>query len=110
MGGRLHQALAPLRSHPLVGDIRGRGLLAGIEFVADRETKAPYPRKLKVAERVTDAALKAGLVIWPNVGQADGTNGDLVCLAPPFVVTDAEMDEMIARFGRALDAAYQSLS
>ena len=110
MGGRLHQALAPLRSHPLVGDIRGRGLLAGIEFVADRETKAPYPRKLKVAERVTDAALEAGLVIWPNVGQADGTNGDLVCLAPPFVVTDAEMDEMIARFGRALDAAYQSLS
>ena len=110
MGGRLHQALAPLRSHPLVGDIRGRGLLAGIEFVADRKTKAPYPRKLKVAERVTDAALEAGLVIWPNVGQADGTNGDLVCLAPPFVVTDAEMDEMIARFGRALDVAYQSLS
>ena len=110
MGSRLHQLLEPIRRHPLVGDIRGRGLLAGIEFVADRGTKAPYPRKAKIAERVTDAALDAGLIVWPNVGQADGSAGDLVCLAPPFVVTDAEMDEMIARFGRALDVVYQSLS
>ncbi len=110
MGGRLHQSLDPIRRHPLVGDVRGRGLLAGIEFVADRGTKAPYPRKAKIAERVTEAALDAGLIVWPNVGQADGTAGDLVCLAPPFVVTDAEMDEMIARLGRALDVVYQSLS
>jgi len=110
MGGRLHDLLAPFRSHPLVGDIRGRGLLAGIEFVADQATRAAYPRRLKVAERVTDAALDAGLVVWPNVGQADGTDGDLVCLAPPFVVTDAELDEMIARFGRALGVVHQSLS
>lgn len=109
-GERLHQLLAPVRSHPLVGDVRGRGLLAGIEFVADRTAKRPFARKLKVAERVTDAALDAGLMVWPNVGQADGTDGDLVCLAPPFVVTDAEMDEMIVRFSRALDVAYQSLS
>ncbi len=103
MGAVLHERLGPFRDHPLVGDIRGRGLLAGIEFVADRATRAPFPRAAKIAETFTDLAQDEGLVVWPNVGQADGTNGDLVCLAPPFVVTDEELDEMMIRFGRALD-------
>ncbi|MBI3790862.1 MAG: aspartate aminotransferase family protein [Gemmatimonadetes bacterium] len=103
MGARLHAALAPLRDHPLVGDVRGRGLLAGIELVADRATRAPFPRAQGVADRVADAALAEGLVCWPHAGGADGVNGDVVCLAPPFVVSDAELLEMVARLERALE-------
>lgn len=103
MGEVLHQELAPLRELPYVGDIRGRGLLAGIEFVADKATRAPFPRKLKFAETFGEEALAAGLMTWPNMGQADGTNGDLSCLAPPFVIEESEIDELVRRFVVALD-------
>jgi adenosylmethionine-8-amino-7-oxononanoate aminotransferase len=103
MGAKLQQSLQRFKDHPLVGDIRGRGLLAGIELVQDRATKAPFPRSAKVAETFVDLALDEGLVVWPNIGQADGDNGDLVCLAPPFVVTDQELEEILVRFGKTLD-------
>jgi adenosylmethionine-8-amino-7-oxononanoate aminotransferase len=85
-----------------VGDVRGRGLLAGIEFVADPQTREPLPRSAAFAETFTQAALDAGLVVWPNVGHADGRNGDLVMLAPPFVVTEDQIDEIVALCARAL--------
>jgi adenosylmethionine-8-amino-7-oxononanoate aminotransferase len=102
MGRVLHQRLARLRQLPLVGDVRGRGLLAGIEFVADPETREPLPRSAVFAETFTQAALDAGLVVWPNIGHADGSNGDLVMLAPPFVVTEDQIDEIVELFDRAL--------
>jgi adenosylmethionine-8-amino-7-oxononanoate aminotransferase len=102
MGRVLHRRLAGLRGLPFVGDVRGRGLLAGIEFVADPETREPLPRSAAFAETFTQAALDAGLVVWPNVGHADGRNGDLVMLAPPFVVTEDQIDEIVALFARAL--------
>lgn len=102
MGEVFHRKLRPLLDLPHVGDIRGRGLLAGIEFVADKGSRAPIPRKEKFAERFAEAALAEGLMTWPNMGQADGTNGDLSCLAPPFVISEAEIDELVARFTRAL--------
>jgi len=102
MGALLHQKLELLRDHPLVGDVRGRGLLAGIELVQDRASRAPFPRSAKLAERLVDAAMTEGLIIWPNTGHADGTNGDLVTLAPPFVVTEDELDEITRRLLAAL--------
>ena len=105
MGRLLHHRLEPLREHPLVGDIRGRGLLAGIEFVADRTSREPLPRAAAFAETFTAAALEAGLVVWPNVGHADGVRGDLAMLAPPFVVTEEEIEEMVTLFSRALHTA-----
>jgi adenosylmethionine-8-amino-7-oxononanoate aminotransferase len=106
MGRLLHRRLSALRDLPFVGDVRGRGLLAGVEFVADPETREPLPRSLTFAETFTQAALDAGLVVWPNVGHADGRNGDLVMLAPPFVVTEDQIDEIVELFTRALrDAA-----
>lgn len=104
MGARFHEKLQALRALPHVGDVRGRGLLAGIEFVEDVETKAAFPRAAHFAETFSAEAMKAGLVVWVNMGQADGTNGDLAMLAPPFTSTEAELDEMIARFATALEA------
>jgi adenosylmethionine-8-amino-7-oxononanoate aminotransferase len=105
MGQVLHRELQALRGLPSVGDVRGRGLLAGVEFVADPETRAPFPRSRGFAERFTGLALEEGLVVWPNVGQADGTNGDLVMLAPPFSISEAEISELVRRFSRALERA-----
>ena len=102
MGRLLHAKLARLLGKPAVGDVRGLGLLAGVEFVADKKTKAPFPRALKFAETFVDAALAQGLVVWPNVGHADGENGDLVMVAPPFIVTEDELDQLVAKFEAAL--------
>ncbi|MGH7527368.1 MAG: aspartate aminotransferase family protein [Gemmatimonadales bacterium] len=105
MGRVLHRRLESLREHPLVGDVRGRGLLAGIEFVADRATREPLPRSAGFAETFTAAALEAGLVVWPNVGHAGGGDGDLVMIAPPFIVTEEQIEEIVQLFQRALDTA-----
>ena len=107
---RFHRAVAQLADLEIVGDIRGRGLLAGIELVADRTTRAAFARWAHVAERVTDAALAEGLVVWPNVGHADGINGDLVMLAPPFVVTEEEIEQIAARLRGALARVTSELS
>ena len=101
----LHRRLAALPDLPLVGDVRGRGLLAGVEFVADPATREPLPRSARFAETFTEAALEEGLVVWPNVGHADGRNGDLVMLAPPFIVTEDQIDEMLELLTRALRRA-----
>jgi adenosylmethionine-8-amino-7-oxononanoate aminotransferase len=98
----LHEKLQVLNELPAVGDVRGRGLLAGVEFVADQATRAPFPRSIRFAERFVASARDEGLVVWPNVGHADGTNGDLAMLSPPFVITEAELDELVRRFARAL--------
>jgi adenosylmethionine-8-amino-7-oxononanoate aminotransferase len=102
MGAVLHRLIKPMLDLPSVGDVRGIGLLAGIEFVADKRTKAPFPRRLKFAETFVAAAQDAGLIVWPNVGHADGENGDLVMLAPPFIVSEEELGEIVSRFKIAL--------
>ena len=109
MGQVLHERLAPLAQLPYVGDVRGRGLLAGIEFVEDKGTRAPFPRAARFAESFADAALDAGLTVWPNVGHADGTNGDLAMVAPPFIITDEEIGELAGRFRQALNATLSTL-
>lgn len=107
MGARLHEKLAALRELPAVGDVRGLGLLAGVEFVADKASRAPFPRSLRFAELFTRKAQDAGLLVWPNVGNADGESGDLAMLAPPFVVSEDELDELVARFKTALNATLE---
>ena len=103
MGALLHERLQTLLGLPHVGDIRGRGLLAGIEFVEDVESRMPFLREQRFAERFTASAERAGLMVWPNTGQADGVNGDLVMLAPPFSISEAEIDEIMTRFRTALE-------
>jgi adenosylmethionine-8-amino-7-oxononanoate aminotransferase len=81
-----------------------------VEFVLDKATRQPFTRRLKFAETFAEEALEAGLMTWANSGQADGTNGDLSCLAPPFVIEESEIDELIRRFGIALDRTIQKMS
>jgi adenosylmethionine-8-amino-7-oxononanoate aminotransferase len=95
-GERLHALLqTKLDSHPHVGDVRGLGLMAGIEFVADRDTKAPFSRNERVTERIVAAALERGLLLYPSTGCADGVGGDLVMMGPPFVISEAELEETV---------------
>lgn len=109
MGARLHAALRTLGDHPLVGDVRGRGLLAGVEFVADREHRATFPRALRFAETFTRTAQQHGLVVWPSVGHVADGSGDIACLAPPFVISEDEIAEIVRRFRAALDATQATL-
>jgi hypothetical protein len=109
MGRVLHQRLAKLAELPHVGDVRGRGLLAGIEFVDGKDSRAPFPRSARFAETFADAALDAGLTVWPNVGHADGTSGDLVMVAPPFIIEEEEIDEIVSRFTQALEKTLAAL-
>lgn len=104
MGPVLHAELETLLAMPNVGDVRGRGLLAGIEFVADSDSREPFPRAVKFAETFTECALEAGLVVWPNIGHADGERGDLVMIAPPYTITEDEIRGIVTRFEAALDA------
>ena len=81
-----------------------------MELVDDASTSAPFPRALHVAETLTRVALDKGLIVWPNVGHANGTDGDLVMLAPPFVVTDDEIDQIVQRLGDAISTTLKHLS
>jgi adenosylmethionine-8-amino-7-oxononanoate aminotransferase len=97
------RALDELRQFPVVGDVRGKGLLAGIELVADRESREPLPRDRRFAERFTERAFEHGLIVWPNIGHVDGTRGDTITLAPPFTITPEEIDEIVTRLRRTLE-------
>ena len=91
-GERLAALLAArVGAHPNVGEIRGRGLMIGIEIVADREARAPFPRAARVTERLLADARARGVLVYPGTGLADGTDGDSILLGPPFVVTDDEL-------------------
>jgi adenosylmethionine-8-amino-7-oxononanoate aminotransferase len=103
MGATLHTRLQELRSLPYVGDVRGRGLLAGIEFVEDKNTRASFPRAAAFAETFAAAALNLGLIVWTNSGQLDDGTGDLAMLAPPFIISDDQIEEMVTLLSRALE-------
>ena len=91
--------------HPHVGDIRGRGLFVGIEFVADRETKQPLDRTLKHFARIKAASMERGLMVYPGGGTADGVSGDHVLVAPPFNITPDHVDELVDKLSGAVAAA-----
>ncbi len=93
----------------IVGDVRGRGLLIGVELVADRATKAPFPRAAGIAERVTKAAKDLGLLVYPSTGCANGVDGDLFLIGPPLVVTDDELDTIVTRTAHALQTVASTI-
>ena len=105
-GAQLAEALsARLGQHPHVGDIRGRGLFRGIELVADRESKTPFDPKLGVHKKVKAAAFEAGLICYPMGGTIDGQSGDHILLAPPFIMAETQISEIVEPLAWAIDRA-----
>lgn len=92
LGRRLNEMLGMIAC---VGDVRGLGMLWGVEFVADRETKAPFPPEVRFGRRVGDLAFERGVIFYPGHGSVDGVRGDHVLVAPPFVITEGEIDELV---------------
>ena len=106
LGVRLSEAF---REHPHVGDIRGRGLFQAVELVADRATKQPFEPALKVHAKVKKAAMDAGMLCYPMGGTIDGARGDHVLLAPPFIISDDELDLLIGRLTEAVNTVVQAV-
>ena len=104
MGETLKSALeSALGQHPHVGDVRGRGLFLGVEFVADKDTKAPFDPAAGVAAKLKQACFDDGLMVYPMSGTIDGRAGDHALIAPPFIIGDAHVDEIVTKFTGALD-------
>jgi adenosylmethionine-8-amino-7-oxononanoate aminotransferase len=100
-GKHLRDALAPLLEHPHVGDIRGLGLLLGVEFLKDKATREPFAKADGIAEKIRQAAVAEGVLTYPTQGCVDGQRGDHILLAPPFTISQEEC-MLVAR---ALQAA-----
>jgi adenosylmethionine-8-amino-7-oxononanoate aminotransferase len=92
-------------NHPFVGDVRGRGLLQGVEIVADRASKETFDPARKVHAKIKQEAMNRGLMVYPMGGTVDGSRGDHVLLAPPFIIDSAAIDTVVERLGDAIDAA-----
>ena len=97
------QLHARFDAHPHVGDIRGRGLFWGVELVQDRSSKATFDPAFKLHAKVKAQAMAHGLLCYPMGGTIDGLHGDHVLLAPPFISSEAELDQVVERLGDAID-------
>ncbi len=100
-GQNLRNALAPLQSHPNIGDVRGLGLLLGVEFVKDKTMREPFPKQQNIAEKIRQACLEERVLTYPTQGCVDGMRGDHILLAPPFTISPEEC----ALIARALQSA-----
>ena len=91
-----------LEENPLVGDVRGVGLLICVELVEDRESKTPFHRSARMTEQVIERAMELGLILYPSTGNVDGWNGDYLLIGPPLTVLDDEVDLIVDRVTRAM--------
>ncbi|NLX62123.1 MAG: aspartate aminotransferase family protein [Tissierellia bacterium] len=101
-GEYLMEKLQDLYEYPIVGDIRGKGLMIGIEFVKDQETKEPFDTSVDLKGKITVNALDEGLVVYPGGGSVDGVRGDHILLAPPINITKEEVDLLYERLEKAI--------
>ncbi|MGF6483991.1 aspartate aminotransferase family protein [Paraburkholderia sp. JPY419] len=100
--GRLRELYA---QHAHIGDVRGRGLFVGVELVKDRVTKEPFDAKLKLHATIKREAFARGLMVYPMGGTVDGKSGDHVLIAPPFICTARDIDEIVSRLDDAIGAS-----
>jgi adenosylmethionine-8-amino-7-oxononanoate aminotransferase len=101
----LKENLDRLRSLDSVGDVRGIGLLWAVEFVSDKSTKAPFPAKANFSARVADAAAERGLLVYPVQGCMDGDRGDHILIAPPAIISVAQISEAVDHLAVAIAEA-----
>jgi len=104
----LSRSLARLESHPHVGQVRGLGLLQGVEFVKDKATREPFPKESAIAEKIRQATLEKNVLVYPGQGTVDGVLGDHILLAPPFIVNDSECDQIAGAIQYALNKTFSA--
>ncbi len=109
MGEYLLKKLQELRSLDIVGDVRGLGLFAGVELVKSKQTKETFGPTLKINTRVAAEAFTRGLISYPGGGGADGINGDHILFAPPFIITEDQVDELVGTLRDSIDAVQATL-
>jgi adenosylmethionine-8-amino-7-oxononanoate aminotransferase len=110
VGGYLHDRASSLSEYDFVGDVRGKGLMLGVEFVEDRETKAPLQAGGPAFRtELLKTAMNHGLMVWPGGGGVDGDGGDCILLTPPLTITEREVDELMVRLHATLDVVEESL-
>ena len=110
MGGMLNDALQErFADHAYIGDIRGRGLFRGLELVADRSTKEPLPHKLKIESVIKRHGMARGLVCYPGGGTIDGLHGNHILLAPPFIINEGHISELVEKLGETVDGALREV-
>lgn len=102
-GEYLFSRMASLADNPFIGEIRGRGLLMGIELVKDKRTKTPFPVERNAHAVFNKHALAHGLVVYPCSGTADGVRGNHLLIMPPLVISYEEIDELVSLFSAALE-------
>ncbi len=102
LGEYFHGKLKALHDHPSVGDVRGMGIFAGVEFVKDKETKETFPPEIRFYSRVVDRCFENGLLVYPGVGTVDGVRGDHIQVAPPLIVTRDEIDEIVGLLDKSI--------
>lgn len=108
-GAKLLSALeARFGQHPNVGDVRGRGLFLGVELVADKETRQPFPSSLKLNADIKKRALASGLMCYPMGGTVDGLEGDHVLLAPPYIIDETHVAEIVDKLDTAINGALET--
>jgi adenosylmethionine-8-amino-7-oxononanoate aminotransferase len=93
----------------MIGDVRGLGLLLGVELVRDRKSKEPFPTAWAVGRRVGAATLERGLVSYPGTGTADGVAGDHLLYTPPLIITREQIDEVVQILDESLSAVATDL-
>jgi adenosylmethionine-8-amino-7-oxononanoate aminotransferase len=103
IAAKLEHALSTLLDLKTVGDVRGIGLLRGVEFVSDKQTKKPFAPELNFAGRVTTAALKRGLLVYPIQGCVDGVSGDHLLIAPPAIITEEQIDWAVNQLKESIE-------
>lgn len=107
-GRRLKQKLSDaLQSLDIVGDIRGRGLFIGIELVSNKRSKAPLAIQTQAHKWIKSLAMENGLMCYPMAGTIDGIHGHHILLAPPFIISEIEMDELVVKLKKTLVVAQQ---
>jgi len=108
-GEVLQREARALLDRPLVGDVRGKGLMLGVELVADKKTRAIFPRSAKVSEKVHAACWERGLSYCPLAGDADGVSGDMASIGPALILSEAQARDLVRTFGDAVAAVAASL-
>jgi adenosylmethionine-8-amino-7-oxononanoate aminotransferase len=108
-GEYLCRRLTGLLELPCVGDVRGVGMMWGIEFVADAATKAPFPPGLRFGQRVADAAFERGVIVYPGAGSVDGARGDHLMVAPPFTIAEAQIELVVDVLEQAIRFVFQTV-